>query len=133
MITAIVLIQTERGGTSRVAEALLDIPEVAEVYSVTGEFDLVAIVRVRQYDQMAEVVPGKIAQVPGMQRTQTLMAFQYYSRRDLERMWGIGLESSESESESEGERVEAGAGSVDAAPGAERPGAARQCAGAGTK
>ena len=94
MITAIVLIQTERGQTGSTAEALLEIPEVAEVYSVTGEYDLVAIVRVRQYDQMAEVVPQKIASVRGLLRTQTLMAFQYYSRRDLERMWGIGLEAS---------------------------------------
>ncbi len=93
MVTAIVLIQTERGQTQRAAEALLEIQEVAEVYSVTGEYDLVAIARVRHYDQMAEVVPQKMAGVPGITRTQTLMAFQCYSRRDLERMWGIGLEA----------------------------------------
>lgn len=93
MITAIVLIQTERGGTQRVAEKLLEIQEVAEVYSVTGEYDLVAIVRVKQYEQMADVVPQQIQQIPGLGRTQTLMAFQYFSRHDLERMWGIGLEA----------------------------------------
>jgi DNA-binding Lrp family transcriptional regulator len=92
MITAIVLIQTERGRTPAAAEALLEVPGVAEVYSVAGEYDLVAIVRVRQYEQMAEVVPRRIGSVPGLLRTQTLMAFQYYSRHDLERMWGIGLE-----------------------------------------
>lgn len=92
MVTAIVLLQTERGRTRQVADALLEIEQVAEAYSVAGEFDLVAIVRVRHYDQMAEVVPGRIAEVPGILRTRTLMAFQCYSRRDLERMWGIGLE-----------------------------------------
>ena len=92
MITAIVLIQTERGQTQRAAEALTEVPGVAEVYSVAGEYDLVAIVRVRQYDEMAQVVPGRMARVAGLVRTQTLMAFQHYSRHDLERMWGIGLE-----------------------------------------
>lgn len=94
MITAIVLIQAERGAAQSVAEALLDIPEVAEAYSVTGEYDLVALVRVRRYEQMAEVVPRKIQAVSGITRTQTMMAFQCYSRHDLERMWGVGLESS---------------------------------------
>jgi DNA-binding Lrp family transcriptional regulator len=93
VITAIVLIETERARAQAVAEALLQIEGVAEVYLVAGQYDLVAMVRVRQYEQMAEVVPQRIAAVPGIQRTQTLMAFEYYSRRDLERMWGLGLES----------------------------------------
>ncbi len=92
MVTAIVLIHAERGRAPQAAEALLEVPEVAEVYSVAGEYDLVALVRVRHYDQMAQVVPQKLAGVPGIVRTQTLMAFQCYSRHDLERMWGIGLE-----------------------------------------
>jgi DNA-binding Lrp family transcriptional regulator len=93
VITAFVLISTDRGQTPAVAEALLQIHEVAEVYSVAGDFDVVAIVRVRHYDEMADIVPGRIAAVPGISRTQTLMAFQCYSRHDLERMWAIGLES----------------------------------------
>ena len=93
MITAIVLIQTERGQSTAAGEAIADIPEVAEVYTVTGEYDLVAIVRVRHYDQMAEVVPKRISAVPGVGRTHTLMAFQCYSRHDLERMFSIGMES----------------------------------------
>jgi DNA-binding Lrp family transcriptional regulator len=93
VITAFVLINTERGQTARAGEALAEIPDVAEVYSVTGEYDLVAIVRVKQYDRMAEVVPQRIASVPGIARTHTLMAFESYSRHDLERMWGIGLEA----------------------------------------
>jgi DNA-binding Lrp family transcriptional regulator len=93
MITAIVLIHTERGKTSSAGEALAEIPDVAEVYSVTGEYDLVAIVRVKQYTQMAEVVPRRIAGVPGVARTHTLMAFDHYSRHDLDRMWGIGMDT----------------------------------------
>ena len=58
MFTAIVLIQTEQGRAPEVAEALLEINSVAEVYSVAGDYDLVAIVRVREYEQMAEVVPA---------------------------------------------------------------------------
>jgi DNA-binding Lrp family transcriptional regulator len=92
VVTAIVLIKTERLKTQETAEALLEIDEVKEVYSVAGEYDLVAIVRVRHYDEMNVVVPGKIQRVAGIASTTTLMAFQCYSRRDLERMWGVGLE-----------------------------------------
>lgn len=92
MVTAVVLIRTERLKLQETAEALLEVDEVKEVYSVAGEYDLVAIVRVRHYDQMAEVVPGKLAGIAGIASTTTLMAFQCYSRRDLERMWGIGLD-----------------------------------------
>jgi DNA-binding Lrp family transcriptional regulator len=93
VITAIVLIQAKMGRTPDIADTLLQMPEVSEVYSVTGEYDLVAMVRVQQYDQMADAVPGKLARVDGIERTHTLMAFQCYSRRDLERMWGIGMEN----------------------------------------
>jgi DNA-binding Lrp family transcriptional regulator len=92
LVTAVVLIQTERGRSTETAEALLQIDAVKEVYSVAGEYDLVAIVRVHQYDEMAQIVPERLARVPGISRTTTLMAFQHYSRRDLERMWGIGLD-----------------------------------------
>ena len=92
VVTAFVLIKSERLRIQQIAEALLEIAEVKEVYSVTGEFDLLAIVRVRHYDDMNDVVPGKIARVAGIAHTTTLMAFRCYSRHDLERMWGIGLE-----------------------------------------
>jgi DNA-binding Lrp family transcriptional regulator len=92
VVTAIVLINTERQRLQETAEALLEVDEVKEVYSVAGEYDLVAIVRVRHYDEMAQVVPGKLARLSGITRTTTLMAFQCFSRRDLERMWGIGLD-----------------------------------------
>lgn len=92
MVTAIVLMQVDRQRIPETAEALLEVREVAEVYSVAGEYDLVAIVRVHEYDQMAAVVPQKLARIPGILRTQTLMAFRCYSRHDLERLWGIGLD-----------------------------------------
>jgi DNA-binding Lrp family transcriptional regulator len=100
MITAIVLIQAEQGKIPDLAQALLDIPEVAEVYSVAGEFDLVAILRVKEYDAMAEVVPSKLQNLAGVARTTTLMAFQCYSRHDLERLFSIGIEEEEALEES---------------------------------
>lgn len=96
MITSIVLIHTERGQTEEAAEALLDIPGVAEVYSVTGEYDLVAIVRVRKYEDMAQIVPRRVSVAPGVRQTHTLMAFEHYSRHDLEAAWGLGMEHPES-------------------------------------
>lgn len=92
MITAIVQVEAERGKVQELAQALLEIPEVAEVYSVTGEFDLVAIVRVKEYETMAEVVPARLQLLEGIVRTTTLMAFQCYSRHDLERLFSIGNE-----------------------------------------
>ncbi|HET6316652.1 MAG TPA: Lrp/AsnC ligand binding domain-containing protein [Chloroflexota bacterium] len=80
MITAIILIHAEPGQTASAGESLAKLANVAEVYSVTGEYDLVAIVRVDQYEQMAEVVPQRIAALPGIARTHTLMTFQHYQR-----------------------------------------------------
>src|SRR5437588_11622789 len=95
MITAFVLVQASRGRIPDLAQALLEVPEVAEVYSVAGDFDLVAILRVKEYDAMAEVVPGKLQRLEGVERTMTLMAFQCYSRHDLERLFSIGFEGEE--------------------------------------
>lgn len=95
MITAIVLIQASRGMIPDLAQALLEIPEVAEVYSVAGEYDLVAILRVKEYDAMAEVVPATLQRLSGVERTRTLMAFRCYSRHDLERLFSIGYEEEE--------------------------------------
>src|SRR5579884_3136060 len=92
MITAIVLIGAERGTIPDLAQGLLEIPEVAEVYSVAGEFDIVAILRVKAYEDMAEVVPGKLQRLDGLLRTHTMMAFQCYSRHDLERLFSVGYE-----------------------------------------
>jgi len=92
MITAIVLVEAERGRIPEIAQKLLEFPEVAEVYSVAGAYDLVAILRVKEYDSMAEVVPGKLQSLSGVARTTTLMAFQCYSRHDLERLFSVGYD-----------------------------------------
>jgi DNA-binding Lrp family transcriptional regulator len=92
MITAIVLINTAQGRTPEVAQALIDLPGVTEAYSVAGPYDLVAMIRVRQHDDLAEVVAERIQKVPGIEATNTLIAFQAYSQRSLEAMWDIGNE-----------------------------------------
>jgi DNA-binding Lrp family transcriptional regulator len=92
MITAIVLIQGERDKLPETAEAIADVPGVAEVYSVAGDYDLVAIIRVKEHEQLADVVTKNLLRMDGIIRTNTLIAFKSYSRRDLERMWDIGLE-----------------------------------------
>jgi DNA-binding Lrp family transcriptional regulator len=90
VITAIVLMQVEPRAIPDTAQALADLDDVSEVYSVTGEFDLVAIVRVRTHDALADVVTGEIAKVEGIERTETLVAFRAYSRHDLESMFSLG-------------------------------------------
>jgi len=92
MITAIVLINTTQGRTPEVAQTLIDLPGVTEAYSVAGPYDLVAMVRVRQHDELADLVAGHIQKVPGIETTNTLIAFQAYSHRSLEAMWDIGNE-----------------------------------------
>lgn len=92
MLTALVLINVNRGAINETAQALLAIPGVAEVYSVTGEYDLVAILRLAQYDDLADVVTGRMIALDGITRTQTLVAFKAYSREDLEQAWDIGTE-----------------------------------------
>jgi len=92
MVTAIVLIQAERHTIPETAEALIELRPVTEVYSVAGEWDLVAVVRVKEHEQLADVVAGKMLKMAGIRKTQTLIAFRSYARKDLERMWEIGIE-----------------------------------------
>ena len=95
MINAVVLIQCEIDEIPEAAQAIADIDGVSEVYSVAGEFDLVAIVRVTGHEDLAQVIPGGIARVDGVVRTETLIAFQVYSKHDLERLFSIGFEDQE--------------------------------------
>ena len=88
MITAVVLITAERGALPRLGEDLAAIPGVSEVYSVTGEFDFIAMVRCKDHDDLADVVTGKIAQTKGVARTHTHVAFRAYSKHDLETLFG---------------------------------------------
>jgi DNA-binding Lrp family transcriptional regulator len=90
MTHAVVLIEAERDALSSLGGALADIEGVAEAYSVTGEWDFVAIVRVPDHEQLADVVTGEITTLPGVARTQTLVAFQAYSRHDLEALFSVG-------------------------------------------
>lgn len=92
MITTIVLIRVEPTQIPNAAKMLAGVEGVAEVYSVSGDWDLVAIVRVPQYDQIARVVTEVFPTIPGIQRTQTLTAFRAYSRGDLQQAWDIGVE-----------------------------------------
>ncbi len=93
MVNAVVLIQCEIDEIPEAAQAIAAIDGVSEVYSVAGEFDLVAVVRVNEHDHLAGVIPGGIAKVPGVARTETLIAFQVYSRHDLEAIFSVGFEA----------------------------------------
>jgi DNA-binding Lrp family transcriptional regulator len=92
VITTIVLIKADPKLIPQAATKLAGIDGVTEVYSVSGEWDLVAIVKVPEYEQIAQVVTEQFPSVPGILRTQTLTAFRAYSRKDLEQAWDIGLE-----------------------------------------
>ena len=92
MITTIVLIRAEPSSLPKTAQRLAEIDGVTDVFSVSGEWDLVAIVKVSEYDQIAHVVTEVFPTVPGLQRTQTLTAFRAYSRKDLQQAWDIGVD-----------------------------------------
>jgi DNA-binding Lrp family transcriptional regulator len=93
VITAIVMIDAATDSIGEVAEAVADLPGVSEVYSVAGDVDLVALVRVRRFEEVADVVAGRINKVPGVVDTATHIAFRAYSRHDLEAAFSLGLES----------------------------------------
>ena len=93
MVTAIVLVRAEIQRIPEVAEEIAQLPEVSEVYSVTGEFDLVAMVRVRMHDELADVIPGNLNRVEGVTHTETHIAFRTYSRHDLEAAFSLGLDA----------------------------------------
>jgi DNA-binding Lrp family transcriptional regulator len=87
---AVVLIQAERDAFSTLGGELADLPGVAEAYSVTGEWDFVAIVRVPRHEMLADIVTGQLAKLPGVGRTQTMVAFEVFSKHDLEALFSIG-------------------------------------------
>ncbi len=90
MVHAFVLIDAVPARVAALAEELADVEGVAEVYSVAGHADVVAIVRVRHHQELAEVVTGRIHRLDGITDTRTLIAFQAFSRHDLEAMWSLG-------------------------------------------
>ncbi|MEU6977140.1 MULTISPECIES: Lrp/AsnC ligand binding domain-containing protein [unclassified Streptomyces] len=93
MITAIVLIKTSVDRIPEIAESIAAIDCVSEVFSVTGTYDLIAMVRVPRHDDLADVIPGKISKIPGVEGTDTHVAFRAYSQNDLDAAFAIGLES----------------------------------------
>ena len=90
MTHAIVLIEAERSAMPSLGGVLADLEGVAEAYSVTGEWDYVAIVRLREPDQLAPLITGKLAQIDGIRRTYTMVAFEAFSDHDLEALFSIG-------------------------------------------
>ncbi len=95
MITAIVLVQAEVDRIPEVAEAIADLEGVSEVYSVTGTIDLVAMVRVRRHEDLAEVIADRLNKVDGVTATETHIAFRTYSKHDLEAAFAIGFEDAD--------------------------------------
>tara|TARA_B100000745_G_scaffold193945_1_gene127615 strand:+ start:314 stop:793 length:480 start_codon:yes stop_codon:yes gene_type:complete len=90
MVTALVMLNIDRPQIASVAQGLVDMPEVSEVYSVAGRYDLVAIVRVKTNEEIASTITGKFAELVGITGTETLIAFHTYSRHDLEHMFSLG-------------------------------------------
>jgi DNA-binding Lrp family transcriptional regulator len=87
---AVVLIRAERAALADLGGRLAELEGVAEVYSVTGEWDFVAILRMPTPEDVARAVTQRIAAVPGIDRTNTMVAFEAFSRHDLEAMFSIG-------------------------------------------
>jgi DNA-binding Lrp family transcriptional regulator len=92
LVTAIVLVTTESERVQEAAQAIIEIEGVTEAYSVTGPHDLVVMVRIPDFESLDDIVPGKVAQVPGVARTETMVAFRTYSNYDLDRVWSMGFE-----------------------------------------
>ncbi len=92
MITAIIMCQVDRRRIPETTQALLEVDEVSEVYSVAGDWDIVAMVRVREHEHLARVVTERLAPIGAIVRTNTLIAFRAYSNHDLERLFSVGID-----------------------------------------
>jgi DNA-binding Lrp family transcriptional regulator len=92
MVHAFLLIKAEPARVADLAGSLADVEGIAEVYSVAGDVDLVGIVRVPHHDDLAEVVTKRVAALPGIIETRTMVAFQAFSKHDLDALWDLGSE-----------------------------------------
>lgn len=92
VITAIVLVHAAADRIPEVAQAIADLDGVAEVYSCAGDVDLIAVVRVAEHEQLAEIIAGRLSKVDGVRRTDTHIAFRSYSRRDTEATFSLGMD-----------------------------------------
>lgn len=90
MVNAVVLLNVERTLINSVAEKLAGLEHVSEVYSVSGRYDLVALIRVPDVDGLAEVVTRELLRIDGITHSETMLAFRTYSRHDLERLFSVG-------------------------------------------
>ncbi|MEW2358985.1 Lrp/AsnC ligand binding domain-containing protein [Spirillospora sp. NPDC029432] len=91
MVTAIVFVKADVARIHEVAESIAALDGVSEVFSITGEFDLIAMVRVRRHDELNDVIPGRLNKIPGIRDTETHIAFRTYSRHDLDAAFALGL------------------------------------------
>ena len=92
MVTAIILANVKRALVNETAQALLGVPGVSEVYSIAGEWDLAIIVRVKENEQLSDLVTDHLLRLEGIERTTTLIGFRAYSNHDLDRMFSIGFD-----------------------------------------
>ena len=92
MVNAIILLKVRSARINEVAQALVDLEGVSEVYSVAGQYDLVVVVRAQNDEQVASVVTEEVLKVEGLISSETLIAFRTFSKHDLERMFSIGLD-----------------------------------------
>ena len=92
MVTAMVLLNVQRDKVNTIAEQLAAMDGISEIYSVAGGYDLVAIIRARDNEHLADLVTARLLKVDGILKSETLIAFRVYSRHDLESMFNIGLE-----------------------------------------
>jgi DNA-binding Lrp family transcriptional regulator len=92
MVTAFILINVERPRLKSIADDLLAIDGIAEVYSVAGPFDMIAVVRVKEHEQLSDLVTEKIGALEGINDTETLIAFRAFSKKDLGMLWDIGVD-----------------------------------------
>ncbi len=92
MVTAIVLLTVDKRSIEDIAESLSNMQGITEVYSVTGRFDLAAIVRVAGNEQLADIVTHHMSKLEGIQKSETMLALRWFSRHNLERMFSIGME-----------------------------------------
>ncbi|MDR3106660.1 MAG: Lrp/AsnC ligand binding domain-containing protein [Bifidobacteriaceae bacterium] len=92
MITAVVMVNVEARLIPEAAQAIANIPGITEVYSVTGDVDLIAVAKVRRHEDLAGVIADRVAKTAGVVSTQTFIAFQTFSTQDLDQAYDLGLE-----------------------------------------
>jgi len=90
MVTSVILMNVERSKINETAEQLADMTGISEVYSVSGEYDLIAIARVRSNEELSDLVTNKMLKMASIEKTKTMLAFKAYSRHDLETMFMVG-------------------------------------------